>query len=178
MRAGSNFRRALQLRATASESCRGSRPHLPRTHVVEDGSQRSDPAPAAHRHMVGDARPHADLAAALEVNRANMQLLPHPPRHGQVGSGLDGDIVLDGEQVQRSGELHGVRAVNVCTHGRSEPAQATHAMSGAPRNIVLSGRRTERSSRPIHQVRRCIRLHLGYTPGATRSCGRDRPCRA
>ena len=144
----------------------GALPHFLRTHVGEDGSQRSDPAAAAHRHMVGDAGPHADLAAALEVNRANVQLLPHPPRHGQVGSGLDGDIVLDGEEVQRPGELHGVRAVNVLAHGRSEP-RSTHAMSGALRNIVFSGRRTESSSRPIHQVRRCIRLHLGYTPGVT-----------
>ena len=67
--------------------------------------------------------PHSDLAAALEVNRADMQLLPYPPRHVYVGSALDGDIVLDGEQVERSGERCVVRALKVVTHGRSEPPQ-------------------------------------------------------
>ena len=41
--------------------------------------------------------------AALEVNRAEVQLLPRPPRHGQVRPGLDGDVVLDGEEAQRTG---------------------------------------------------------------------------
>ena len=116
-------RRTLQFRAAATESRRGALPHLLRTHVAEDGSKRGDPGAAAHRHMVGDGCPHSDLAAALEVNRADMQLRPHPPRHVYVGAGLDGDIVLDGEQVQRSGELHVVRALKVVTHGRPEPPQ-------------------------------------------------------
>src|SRR6516164_3294385 len=115
-------RRALQLGATATESRRGSLPHLLRTHVAEDGGQGSDPAAAAHRHIVGNARTHADLAAALEVHGADMQLLPHPPGHGDMGSGLDGHIVPDGEEVQWSGELDVVVALEVVTHGRPEPA--------------------------------------------------------
>ena len=84
MRVLAAVRRAIQIRAAASELRRGSLPHLLRTHVAEDGSKRSDPGAAAHRHMVGDPCPHSDLAAALEVNGADMQLLPHPPRHGCI----------------------------------------------------------------------------------------------
>ena len=43
---------------------------------AEDGGERSDPGAAAHRHVVGDGGPHPDLAAALEVNRADVQACP------------------------------------------------------------------------------------------------------
>ncbi len=155
------FRRTLQRRATATESGRGSLPHLLRTHVAEDGSEGSYPGAAAHRHMVGDGGPHSDLAATLEVNRTDMQLRPHPSRQVDIGSGLDGDIVLDGEQVQRSGELRVVRAVEVVTHRRPEPPQHVCHERCAAEHRVPSGRSTEASSRPIHQIRRCILLHLG-----------------
>jgi len=153
-------RRALQLGATATESRRGSLPHLLRTHVAEDGGQGSDPAAAAHRHIVGNARTHADLAAALEVHRADMQLLPHPPGHGDMGSGLDGHIVPDGEEVQWSGKS------TSWSHWRLSPTVApsrrnAHAMSGALRIVVLSGRRTDCPSCSIHQVSKCTLLHLG-----------------
>ena len=48
-------------------------------------------------------------------------------------------------------------------------------MSGALRNIVRRGSNTEVSSRSIHQIRKCIRLHFGYTPGVTRFLCMSRP---
>ena len=81
-------------------------------------------AAAAHRHIIGDGGPHPDLATALEVNRTDVQVLPRPPRRLNVGSGLDGDIVLDGDQVQRPGKLSIVRALKVAAHA-SRRAAAT-----------------------------------------------------
>ena len=36
-----------------------------------------------------------------------------------------------------------------------------------PKAKAATKRKTERSSRPIYQSRKCMRLHLGYTPGFT-----------
>ena len=71
--------------------------------LVRMGVNGSDPRAAAHRHIVGDGGSHPDLATALEVNRADMQVLPRPFGRLDVGSSLNGDIVLDGEQVQGPG---------------------------------------------------------------------------
>src|SRR5687767_11049440 len=95
-------RRALELRAAAAEARGSSFPHFLRTHVVDDCGEWSDPSAAAHRHIVCNSGPHPDLATALEVNRANVQALPRPPRRLDVAPGLDGHIVLDGDQIQGS----------------------------------------------------------------------------
>src|SRR5271169_6004562 len=123
MRVLADIRRALQLRATAAEARGSSFPHLLRTHVAEDGSERSDPSAAAHRHIVGDGGPHPDLATTLKVNRADEQVLTRPTRRLDVGPGLDGDIVLDGDQVQGSRYDSIVRALKVVTHRRAELPQ-------------------------------------------------------
>ena len=49
-----------------------------------------------------------------------MQVLPRPPHRSDVGPGLDGDIILDGEQVQGTGQVGVVGALKVVAHGRSE----------------------------------------------------------
>src|SRR4249919_687905 len=95
--------RALQCRAAPADARGSSFPYLLRAYVGEDGGERSDPRAAAHRHIVGDGGSHPDLATALEVNRADMQVLPRPFGRLDVGSSLNGDIVLDGEQIHGPG---------------------------------------------------------------------------
>src|SRR5262245_1264863 len=97
-----NIRCALQLRAAAAEARRSSFPHLLRTHAGKNGGERSDPTAAAYRHIIGNGGSHPDLAPALDVNRADVQMLPRPPRRLNVGSSLDGDIIIDGDQIQRA----------------------------------------------------------------------------
>ena len=73
------------------------------------------------------------------MNRADLQLWPHPPRHVHIGPGLDGDIVLDAKKIQRSGEGHVVRAFRLVTDARPELSQcegherraAKHGAQGA-----------------------------------------------
>src|SRR6516165_12290404 len=79
--------------------------------LVRMGVKRSDPAAAAPPHIVGNRGSHSDLAPALEANWADMQILSRPPRRVNVGSGLDGDVILDGHQIQRPGEISVVRAL-------------------------------------------------------------------
>ena len=67
--------------------------------------------------------PHSDLASALEANRADVQVLPRPPRRLDVGPARDGDIVLDEEQVQGPGQGSIVCALKVAAHGRAELPQ-------------------------------------------------------
>src|SRR5215510_545655 len=136
-------RGALELRAAAAEARRSSFPHLLRAHVAENRGERSNPTPAPHRHTVGDAGPHPDLATALEVNRADMQVLPHPPRCLDIGSSLDGDIIIDAKQIQRSGQESIVRALKVFAYFRAELPQneghqrraPIHHSQGEERNV-------------------------------------------
>ena len=68
-----------------------------------------------------------------------MQLLPQPSGHGNVGAGLNGDVVSDREQFQRPSEFRIVGAVYVLTHGCTELPQceghewcaAKHGAQGA-----------------------------------------------
>ena len=76
MRVPAGDRRALQLRAAAAQPRGSAFPHLVLAHVGEDGGERSDPGAAAYRHIVGNSGPHPDLAAALEANRADVEILP------------------------------------------------------------------------------------------------------
>ena len=114
---------APELRAAAAEARGSSFPHLVRTHAGENGGERSDPTPAANRHIVGDGGAHSDLAPAFEVNRADMQGLSRPTRRLNVRSGLDGDIVVDGDQIQRPGQVSIVRALKVVAHAGAELPQ-------------------------------------------------------
>ena len=117
------MRRALELRAAAGKARGSSFPHLLRTHAGKNGGERSDPAPAAHRHIVRDGGSHSDLAPALEVNGADLQVLPRPPRRVNVGSGLDGDIIVDGDQIQRPGQVCVIRALKIVAHAGAELPQ-------------------------------------------------------
>jgi hypothetical protein len=47
-----------------------------------------------------DGRPHADLAAAPEMNGANLQILAGPSRTVYIGTGLNRDVVVDRDQGQ------------------------------------------------------------------------------
>ena len=114
---------ALELRAATAEASRSSFPHLLGTHIAENGREWSDPAPAAHCHTIGNGGPHADLAAALEVNTADVQVLPRPSRCLNVGSSLDGDIIVDADQIQRTGQESIMRALKVIAHSGTELSQ-------------------------------------------------------
>src|SRR2546430_15433125 len=107
------MRRAPELRATAGKARGSSFPHLLRTHAGKNGGERSAPAPAAHRHTVRDGGSHSDLAPALEVTGADMQVLPRPARRVNVGSGLDGDIIVNRDQIQRARQIRLLRAVTI-----------------------------------------------------------------
>ena len=93
-----------------------------RTHAGENGGERVI-HPPANSHIVGDGGSHSDLAPACEVNRADMQGLSRPTRGLNVRSGLDGDIVVDGDQIQRPGQVSIVRALKVVAHAGAKLPQ-------------------------------------------------------
>ena len=61
-----------------------------------------------------------------------MQGLSRPTRGLNVRSGLDGDIVVDGDQIQRPGQVSIVRALKVVAHaGAKLPQHECHERSAA-----------------------------------------------
>ena len=52
-----------------------------------------------------------------------MQVGPRPPRCLNVGSGLDGDIIFDGDQIERPGKLAILRALKVLADATAELPQ-------------------------------------------------------
>src|SRR6185369_3602739 len=114
-----DVRRALQFQASACEAGWRSFPHLMRTHVVENGRKRGDPGSASHSNIAGNGGLHSDLATPLDANRTDVQVLPGPSRGMNVCSGLYCDIVLNGDQVKRSGQVNICPILKVVADGRA-----------------------------------------------------------
>ena len=116
-------RRALELGVAAAETRGRPLPHLVCAHIAEDGREGRDPGALAHRHVVGDAGAHPDLASALKADGADVQVLADPSRRMHVGAGLDGDVIPDRDQVERPGQVGVVGTLQVPADGRAELPQ-------------------------------------------------------